>query len=180
MNRLRFGPRYSLWLALALGLSSAQGVLAAQPPSEAAPKAASGSLEATPKAASGSLQSAAQQPKPEALKLALKSAEEFLSAMDQRDYASAWDQSAKHFKASVSKEVWVRMAGAAREPLGEIKERRAGLSRATKDLPKGPVGEYIIINFETDIAIEPITEMLVMYREDAQNWRCIGYFVRPR
>jgi hypothetical protein len=72
------------------------------------------------------------------------------------------------------------MAGAAREPLGEIKERRAGLSRATKDLPKGPVGEYIIINFETDIAIEPITEMLVMYREDAQNWRCIGYFVRPR
>ncbi|MEY3476107.1 MAG: hypothetical protein RLY65_507, partial [Pseudomonadota bacterium] len=125
MSRLWFVSKHVLWLALALGLSTAHGLLAAQP-SEATSKAANGSLEATPKVANGSLQSAAQQPKPEALKLALKSAEQFLSAMDQRDYASAWDQSAKHFKASVSKEVWVRMAGAAREPLGEIKERRAG------------------------------------------------------
>lgn len=124
--------------------------------------------------------SAAQQPSAEALQAALKAAEQFLGLMDQREYAKAWDQTALHFKASVDRDVWARLAGAAREPLGEIKARRHGLSRAAKDLPKGPVGDYIIIHFETDIAIEPITEMLVMYREATQQWRCIGYFVRPR
>lgn len=185
MSRLIFGPRYSLWLALAVGLSSAQGGLAAQPLSPGLIKVQGGTPNSstqysTSQQAPSSLQNSAQQPNPEALKLAVKAAEQFLASMDQRDYAKAWDQSAKHFKASVDKDVWVRLAGAAREPLGEIKARRTGLSRAAKDLPKGPVGDYIIINFETDISIEPITEMMIMYREDAQHWRCIGYFVRPR
>ncbi|NBP11143.1 MAG: DUF4019 domain-containing protein [Betaproteobacteria bacterium] len=114
------------------------------------------------------------------LEPAISAAERFLRAMDQRDYGAAWDQSASHFKASVAKDRWVNLAGAAREPLGAISARRLGLSRATKDLPKGPAGDYIIIDFETDFAIEPITEMVVIYRENTNEWRCIGYFVRPR
>lgn len=167
--RARFVLNAALGLICALCLVPSSPARAVQPQADTNPKAASKATQSVP-----------QHPNPEALQLALKAAEQFLSLMDQRDYAQAWDQAAHHFKASVDRDVWVRLAGAARDPLGEIKARRPGLSRAAKDLPKGPVGDYIIINFETDIAIEPITEMLVMYREELQQWRCIGYFVRPR
>jgi uncharacterized protein DUF4019 len=105
--------------------------------------------------------------------------ESWLELVDAGKYGAAWDQAAKLFKRSITKEQWKQTTSRARSPLGKLISRKLKYSEYTKHLPGAPDGNYVIIQFESVFeqktsAVETVTSML-----DADGvWRVSGYFIR--
>jgi hypothetical protein len=121
--------------------------------------------------------SAAAQQKPE--QLAQQSAESWLGLVDSGKYGASWEDAASSFKAHVTKEQWVIMAGPVRDPLGKVLSRKLKSANYTKTLPGAPDGEYVVIQFDTSFehkqtAVETITPMV----DKDGKWRVSGYYIK--
>ena len=110
----------------------------------------------------------------------IQSSEKWLKLLDRGQLGPAWDISAKHLKAQVTRAEWVKGIGEARKPFGKLKARRSDRFARAHQMPGAPDGDYAIVQFETDFAngkhaTEQITWML---EPDGGIWRVSGYYIR--
>jgi hypothetical protein len=113
------------------------------------------------------------------VKLALSSAETWLSLVDEGKYAESWNEAAGYFKGAVKQEQWQEMLKAARKPLGKVISREVKSKSYRTSLPGAPDGEYVGIQFDTSFenkksAIETVTPM----KDKDGKWRVSGYFIK--
>jgi hypothetical protein len=104
---------------------------------------------------------------------------EWLAFVDAGNYAKSWDAAAALFKNKVTKSDWESAVGAAREPLGALKERKLESAEYTERLPGAPDGEYVVITYHTSFANRPsATETITPTRDADGHWRVSGYFIK--
>ena len=113
------------------------------------------------------------------VKLAVFSAETWLSLVDEGKYADSWNEAAGYFKGAVKQEKWQEMLQAVRKPLGKVISRQVKSKSYHTSLPGAPDGEYVVIQFETSYenkksAIETVTPMM----DKDGKWRVSGYFIK--
>jgi ribosomal protein S17E len=113
------------------------------------------------------------------VKLALSSAETWLSLIDEGKYADSWNEAAGYFKGAVKQKQWQEMLKAVRKPLGKVISREVKSKSYHTSLPGAPDGEYVVIQFETSFenkksAIETVTPM----KDKDGKWRVSGYFIK--
>lgn len=106
-------------------------------------------------------------------------AKAWLAFIDSAQYARSWDDAASIFKASVSKPDWENTCRSVRSPLGAVRSRTLESATFTRSLPGAPVGEYVIIQYDTEFenkaaAVETITPM----HDKDGSWRVAGYYIR--
>ena len=110
---------------------------------------------------------------------AVTAAKDWLSLVDNEQYAESWEQAAEYFKAAVGQDEWTETMQSMRKPFGKMLSREVRLTQHKTELPGAPDGEYVVIQFKTSFehkksAIETITPMLA---KDGQ-WRVSGYFMK--
>ena len=110
---------------------------------------------------------------------ALEAARTWLALVDEAIYGDSWETAAVYFKSAITKEKWVQMLTAVRNPLGRRVSRELSSKTYTQSLPGAPDGEYVVIQFKTAFenkksAIETVTPML----DRDGEWRVSGYFIK--
>ena len=113
------------------------------------------------------------------VKVALSSAEAWLTLVDEGRYADSWNEAAGYFRGAVKEEQWQRTLMAVRKPLGKVISREVKSKSYHTSLPGAPDGEYVVIQFETSFAnkksgIETVTPMM----DKDGKWRVSGYFIK--
>jgi len=113
------------------------------------------------------------------VKVALSSAETWLTLVDEGRYADSWNEAAGYFKGAVKEEKWQESLVAVRKPLGKVISREVKSKSYHTSLPGAPDGEYVVIQFGTSFtnkksAVETVTPMM---DKDGQ-WRVSGYFIK--
>ncbi len=115
----------------------------------------------------------------EAERAAEAAAREWLALVDAGEYGSSWDHAAAAFQAAVAREAWVAQIGEVRAPVDPLGERTLFFAQYRATLPSAPPGEYVVLQFRTDMAdggavVETVTPM----READGPWKVSGYFIR--
>ena len=116
---------------------------------------------------------------PEAEKLAIESAGEWLELVDSGDYGGSWQEAAAHFKSAITRDGWKQAIGSARQPFGAVVSRTLKSKTYVTSLPGAPDGEYVVILYDTafenkQASVETVTPM----RDSDGTWRVSGYFVK--
>ncbi len=110
---------------------------------------------------------------------AVVAAEQWLSLVDQGQYAESWKEAAEYFRNAVTQTQWEQMAQATRKPLGKIISRNLKAKTYTTTLPGAPDGQYVVIQFDTSFenkksAIETVSPMM----DKDGKWRVSGYYIK--
>jgi len=117
------------------------------------------------------------QAKPELV--AQQSAESWLALTDAGKYADSWAQAAEAFKGAVTTDQWVGALNTVRTPLGKLISRKLKSATYTKNLPNAPVGEYVVLQFESTFENKASAqELLTPMLEKDGKWRVSGYFIK--
>ena len=112
-------------------------------------------------------------------KVAQKSAEAWLSLVDNGAYAESWKTAASLFKKAVTEEQWQGMLKTVRDPLGQLKERSLKAATPTKSPPGAPAGEYIVFDFNSTFANKAAaSERVTVMKDTDGTWRAAGYYVK--
>ena len=111
--------------------------------------------------------------------LAQSAAETWLKLIDAGKYQDSWGQTARLFKARVTKDQWQQSAAAARKPLGKLVSRTLKGRQYVEALPGAPDGKYVVIQYDSVFenkasAVETVTPTL----DTDGVWRVSGYFIR--
>jgi Protein of unknown function (DUF4019) len=106
-------------------------------------------------------------------------AESWLKLVDAGDYDASWDQAAKLFKGSVTKEHWRQAIGGSRGPMGRLVSRKLKSREYKEKLPGAPDGKYVVVKFDTvfekkSTAVETVTPMM----DPDGTWHVSGYFIQ--
>jgi hypothetical protein len=112
-------------------------------------------------------------------KAAEQAAQNWLTVVDQGNYGRSWDDAAAYFKSSVSRENWESMVKQVRDRVGKAGKRELVSATYQRDLPNTPKGEYVVIQYRTELAAGVMTETVVPMLDADGKWRVSGYFVRP-
>ncbi len=128
---------------------------------------------------SASVWASSTSPQQAAEAAAVASAEAWLAKVDAGKYAESWEEAAAVFRSAVTKDKWLSMVIAVRQPLGKVVSRKLSSKNYTESLPNAPAGKYVVIQFETSFAnkkgaVETVTPML----EKDGTWRVSGYYVK--
>ncbi|MFD2168331.1 DUF4019 domain-containing protein [Thalassotalea euphylliae] len=102
----------------------------------------------------------------------------WLALVDQGEYEASWQHTGDVFKQQITPQNWVKALNATRAPLGHLTSRELVVSKATKELPGVPDGNYIVLQFQSSFgnknrAIETLT-----LQKNAQHWQPVGYFIK--
>jgi len=66
-----------------------------------------------------------------------------------------------------------------RAPLGAMVTRKIRTATYARSLPGAPVGEYVVIQFDTSFENLPqSTETVTSMREKDDSWKIAGYFIK--
>jgi hypothetical protein len=100
--------------------------------------------------------------------------------VDRGEYESSWQQAASYFRSKVSQADWEKALKQVRAPLGAAGHRALMGSMYETDVPNAPKGEYVVLQYKTEMAsggpvIETVTPML----DEDGKWRVSGFFVKP-
>ncbi len=110
---------------------------------------------------------------------AVEAVQAWLQLLDEGKYADSWDQSAKLYQHDVTKQQCEVLLSAARMPLGKVLSRKLKSKRYTGSLPGAPVGEYVVIQFETSFENNQSAIETVMPMKDKDGkWRVSGYYIK--
>jgi len=112
-------------------------------------------------------------------KAAQAATEQWLSLVDQGQYAESWQTAATYFKNAVPEKQWLQSMKGARQPLGKIISRRLKSATFATSLPGAPDGQYVVIQYATSFenkasAVETVTPMC----DPDKQWRVSGYFIK--
>ncbi|MCF8465598.1 MAG: DUF4019 domain-containing protein [Flavobacteriales bacterium] len=111
-------------------------------------------------------------------KAAVEAVESWLKLVDSGKYAQSWDAAAKLFQDNVSKANWKKSIETVLSPLGKVVSREVIAQHYLTQIPGGPDGEYVIVQFNSVFenkkeAMESITPLM----QDGE-WKVSGYFVK--
>jgi serine/threonine protein kinase len=109
---------------------------------------------------------------------AVSAAEKWLTEIDNGDYAQSWEDSSAVARNAATKKSWMDLLKVAREPLGALRSRKLKSAQHFTQLPGAPVGQYVVMQFETSFANKKsATETVTFMRENGQ-WKSAGYFIK--
>ena len=112
-------------------------------------------------------------------KAAITITEKWLVLIDTGKYSESWLEANEYFRNSVKKDQWDKTAQSVRTSIGKVISRKLKTKAYKTSLPGAPVGQYVVIQFETSFqnkksAIETVTPM---FDKDGQ-WRVSGYYIK--
>ena len=105
-------------------------------------------------------------------------AREWLAQIDAGDYGGSWETAARLFQARISKEEWEARVWRVQPGLGKPGNRELIAAKYTAAWPWEPPGEHVYIQYRVKYDQRVIVESLTM-RLDAEQWKTIGYLIRP-
>lgn len=116
---------------------------------------------------------------PEAEKIAVEAANQWLNLIDNGQYAESWELTAELFRRAVEKKTWNKQMNAVRKPLGKLISREVIKKEYMISMPGAPDGEYVVIQYSTNFenkknAIETVTPM----KDKDGEWRVSGYYIK--
>jgi len=116
---------------------------------------------------------------PQAEKIAVEAANQWLNLIDNGEYGESWELAAGLFKKAVEKETWKKQMLAFREPLGKVMNRGVIKKKYMTSVPGAPDGEYVVIQYSANFenkknAIETVTPM----KDTDGEWRVSGYYIK--
>lgn len=103
---------------------------------------------------------------------------DWLKIVDEGNYGKSWDNASKLFQSTVGKEEWIQLEQATRKPLGQLVKREVVDERIAKD-PKGlPVGNYMVLFYNTSFTNrKDAHELVTLMQESDGKWRVLTYHV---
>lgn len=105
-------------------------------------------------------------------------AKDWLVLVDAQNWGDSWRSAGSIFRSQVSRKSWAATILPVRQPLGALTSRSFLKVTKTTSLPGAPVGEYELIEFQSDFANKRgAIETLVLANEGAA-WKVVGYFIR--
>jgi uncharacterized protein (TIGR03067 family) len=107
--------------------------------------------------------------------VALSAAQAWLELADAGKYGESWEASATINREGVSKQQIIDGYNELFQPLGKLQSRTFKSSEYTTQMPRAPVGEYSVIQFNTQFTNGRIIETLIMMLESDGQWRVAGY-----
>lgn len=107
-----------------------------------------------------------------------KTASEWLTKLDQKEYAQTWQETALLIRKQVPVTEWVKSLSLLHSKFGRMQSRRLQSAQHTTSLPGAPEGEYVVLQYHTIFekkgpAIETVTPML-----EGGEWRVSGYYIK--
>ena len=116
---------------------------------------------------------------PEFTAAAQAASKDWLKRLDAADYSGTWEAAASMFKSAVSGQAWQQASQSVRSPLGAVRSRTDRSATFTKSLPGAPVGQYVVVQFDTTFenkanGVETVTVVL----DQDGTWRVAGYFIK--
>ena len=116
---------------------------------------------------------------PNAAQVALaEDARRWLAIIDGFRWEESWNQSSAYFKSQITAAQWAAKADPVRRPLGAVSSRRLKKVQ-TEGLPRQPVGDYAIVQFQTDFAMRANTIETVVLLREGSGWHVSGYWIAP-
>ncbi len=115
----------------------------------------------------------------EPVSLAKNAAAEWLSLLDDGEYADSWSEASEHLKKGVDVKEWEMKMEAISSRLGKIDERGVKSAAYQTSLPGAPDGKYVVIQYHTSFekrsgALETIT----LVQDQDKKWRVGDYTVK--
>jgi hypothetical protein len=112
-------------------------------------------------------------------KAAEGSALAWLATVDAGKYGESWDSAAALFKASLSRSRWEAALEKVRRPLGKVVSRKLRGAKSLTEIPNGPAGEYVAIQYDTAFENAPgMTETVTPMKDKDGAWRVSGYYIK--
>ncbi len=137
-------------------------------------------VPAAPLAPTPSIVTASQTPEQAKAKQdAQAAALAWLKLVDDGSYAESWQSAADFFQKAVTQEHWVTAIKGVRPMLGAVLSRKVKSSNYATKLLGSPVGQYVVVEFNTEFAdkktaVETVTPMLA----PDGTWKVSGYYMR--
>ena len=114
------------------------------------------------------------------LRTADAAAHTWLALVDKGEIAKGWDEGALVLQLAVTKTKWEQLVRGARAPFEPFGERHQIMARYTTDPPNAPPGQYVLLQYETEVAGgRHVVETVVPTLDGKRGWRVSGYYVRP-
>jgi hypothetical protein len=114
-----------------------------------------------------------------AIREATSSAEAWLALVDDGKYDSSWDAASPVLQSTVPKKNFAQKVAAARQSLGKVLARKLNMVRYMTTLPGAPVGEYVVLKYDTSFENEKsATETIAPALDKNGTWRVSGYYIR--
>jgi Protein of unknown function (DUF4019) len=113
------------------------------------------------------------------LRSADTAAHTWLALVDKGEIARGWDEGALVLQLGVTKTKWEQLVRSARAPFEPFGARHQIMARYTTDPPNAPPGQYVLLQYETDVSGgRHVVETVVPTLDGKRGWRVSGYFVR--
>ena len=110
---------------------------------------------------------------------ALAAAEAWLAILDAGRPGEAWDQATPAFQEAVPRLKWETGMESTRAPLGTVIYRKLRQATYSRALPDAPVGEHVVIQYDTRFENRPLTtEIVTPAKATDGTWRVSGYVIR--
>lgn len=123
-------------------------------------------------------------PPPDGRDLAAQSAatteaEAWLALLDGGRFEESWAAAAPFLQERAPRGTWVQSGESMKASLGKRLSRKQVALLETANMPSGPTGRYVVVEYQSKfarkpVAFESVTEMLC----DDGKWRVAGYAVR--
>ena len=110
---------------------------------------------------------------------AVTAAQKWLDGIDSGRYAESWTDAAEIFRNAVTQEKWVSSLQSVRAPLGKLEIRTMDSAETLTQMPGGPDGKYVVMQFQTAFAsLNPATETVTFVLEKDGRWKASGYYIK--
>ena len=104
-------------------------------------------------------------------------AKQWLTLVDDQDYASAYRQMGQAARDGLDAEQWTKTVSGVREPLGAMSSRALKDVKLTKTLPAMRDGQYAIVRYDSAFARKAAAVESVTLVFENGAWSVIGYFI---
>jgi hypothetical protein len=106
-------------------------------------------------------------------------AEKWLQSIDNGHYAESWNTASIYFHDAITRDKWISVLEAHRQPLGDLVSRRAVSARRMAEMPGAPDGQYVLMQFATVFANKKsATETVTFMLEKDGHWKEAGYYIK--
>jgi len=113
------------------------------------------------------------------LRTADTAAHTWLVLVDKGEIAKSWDEGALVLQLGVTETKWEQLVRSARAPFEPFGARHQIMARYTTDPPNAPPGQYVLLQYQTDVSGgRHVVETVVPTLDGKRGWRVSGYFIR--
>jgi hypothetical protein len=103
---------------------------------------------------------------------------QWVTTVDDGNYARGWDEAGALFKNRLTQDEWAHQIAKARGPLGQVVTRAFRSENKTTTLPGEPDGDYDVVNFATELTHKKAAVETVILAREGDGWKVDGYFIR--